>query len=195
MKFARSLLRLSLALLVGYVGGALLSGPVKVHGRTTVYQSAPSVQRSTEAVYFGTQRFELGMPKSEALARLAECCRLSGSKDSFFVEKKESPFDIIGAVWFVGDKVSELKLDLNQFQDQESAKLGLLLFRTASEITHSEPEPVILETNAQEIRGGTMRTLSLTLKNGRSLVIEANTSDPGGKVGPRDWVDVYELLH
>jgi hypothetical protein len=136
------------------------------------------------------------MPKSEALARLEECCRFSGSEDSFFVWRKESPFDIIGSIGFVGDKVSVLQLELTQFQDEDSAKLGLLLFRAASQMTHSKPEPVVLATKAQEIKGGTIRTLSITLKNGRSLVIEANTSDPGGKVGlPRDWVDVYELLH
>jgi hypothetical protein len=64
---------------------------------------------------------------------------------------------------------------------QEAVKLGLLLFHKASKI--SESGPVILETN-------TIRMLSLTSKNGRSLVMEAD-SDETGAPEPRDWVDTY----
>jgi hypothetical protein len=74
MKTAGSSVPIFLALLVCYVAGAVVSGPAKAHGRTT-HQSMPSGQRSKEAIYFEGKRFELGMSKSEALVRIAECCR------------------------------------------------------------------------------------------------------------------------
>jgi hypothetical protein len=124
MKVTRYSLPFFLALLVGYIAGAMLYGPVKAFDR----QSASTTQGSNEAVFFEGQRLELGMSKSEALARLAECCRMTGSKDSFFLASKHGPpFRMLGAIWFAEDKVSELKLHLDQFQERESSKLGRLL--------------------------------------------------------------------
>jgi hypothetical protein len=150
MKFPKSTARLFVTLLVGYVAGALLSGPIRIEGRTPGSQSVASRQDSREAVYFERERFELGMPKSEALARLAECCRMSGSKDSFtLISKHGPPFRMLGDIWFAEDKVSELRLHLDQFQEPESSKLGRLLFRRASEITHSEPGRAIIVTECR----------------------------------------------
>ncbi len=156
--------------------------------------SAASGQRPTQTVVFGGQRLQPGMSKSEALARLAQCCRLSGSQDSFFVMAKDPSAEILGSIWFAGDKVSELRLDLGQFQDEQSVKLGLLLYRTLSEMTDSQLQSATVSTENQEMENGTGRTLAITLKNGRSLALEAGTIDPGEKNLPRDWVDVYEEL-
>jgi len=150
-------------------------------------------QRTAESVVFNGQRFELGMLKSDALARLAECCALTGSADSFFVWTKPPQSEMIGAIWFTGNKVSALKLDLDQFQDEKSAKLGLLLYRTISEMTSSQPRSMLVTEVTREIEGATLRTLFLTLPSGKSVVMEVSTMGPNA-FGIRDVVDVYEEL-
>jgi hypothetical protein len=133
------------------------------------------------------------MPKIEALARLAQCCSLSGSGDSLFITTKEPPIDIIGAIWFTGNKVSMLRQDLGAFQDDESVKLGLLLYRRLSEMTYSGSRAT-LTMGTQEMSNGTSRILSLDLETGRSLVLETATIDPNEE-GLRAAVSVWEELH
>jgi hypothetical protein len=85
---------------------------------TCTVVSVAVAQRPAESVIFNGQRFEPGMPRTEALARLAQCCSFSGSGDSFFITTKEPPIDIIGGIWFMGNKVSMLRRDLGAFQDE-----------------------------------------------------------------------------
>jgi hypothetical protein len=154
--------------------------------------SVAVAQRPAESVMFNGQRFEPGMPKTEALARLAQCCSFSGNGDSSFITTKEPPIDIIGAIWFVGNKVSMLRQDLGAFQDDESVKLGLLLYRRLSEITQSGSRAT-LTMGTQEMSNGTSRIISLDLETGRSLVLETATIDPN-EAGLQAAVSVYEEL-
>ena len=45
-------------------------------------------------IQLGTQVFQVGMSKTEAMSRLALCCKLSGGDDSFSVMSKEAPSEI-----------------------------------------------------------------------------------------------------
>jgi hypothetical protein len=174
-------------------------------------------QQPAEAIVIAGQRFELGMPKDAALANLAECCKLDGSGDSFTIEPKQPPYEMLGGVWFAGGKVVRLSLNDGQYQEQESVNLGQTLYGLLSELSHSEIKRATLQGGGVEVRGkvtrseeeavllqisevesGTMtiRMFSLRFRNGRRVVLEIYKPDANPKAARKvsDWVDVSEVL-
>ncbi|HEV2490724.1 MAG TPA: hypothetical protein VGT03_13025 [Candidatus Acidoferrales bacterium] len=153
-------------------------------------------QQPAEAIVIGGQRFELGMPKDAALAKLAECCTLNGSGDVFSIEPKQPPFEIWGTVWFAAGKVVRLRAHIDQFQETQSVDLGQTLYRSIKELTASQGLRVTVHTEETEGQGSTTRDIYFNFANGRSLVLEINKvdSNPKYKLPVGDWVDVFNEL-
>lgn len=150
-------------------------------------------QNRGETIILEGQTFEVGMSKQDALARLSICCKISGRDDSYFVTSKESPYNIMGGIWFADDKVSMVKKESGQFMNGEAINFGQTLFRLLSEISHSKEQAIVLQTSTKEGSNATFRNISLQFSNGRSVVVLISKVDANNS-GLPDAVDVYELL-
>jgi hypothetical protein len=173
-------------------------------------------QQPAEGIVIAGQRFEIGMPKEGALAKLAECCNLSGSGDSFVIFAKQPHFGS-GSVSFANGKVVSLGLNDGQYKEQDSVSLAQTLYELFSEYSHSEKKRGTVQVGGVEVRGNvtvtegepmvlsigeiesgtmTLRTVSLRFRNGRSVVLRINKPDANPKAAVQipDWVDVWEEL-
>ncbi len=158
-----------------------------------MWTTPANAQSGRETINFAGQDFELGMSKGEALKRLALCCKINGGDDSYFVETKQSPFEILGGIWFTSETVSMLKKDAAQFTNGESVNLGQTLYRLLSRIPGSNPQPVVLETGTVEGTNVTIRTVKLRFASGRSVVLEIDKVD-ANRSNMSDFTSVSELL-
>jgi hypothetical protein len=149
-------------------------------------------QGKRETMNFGGQEFSIGMPKEQALSKLALCCRISGFGNGYFIESKAEPIEIIGRIFFEGGRVSLIQRDVNYFSEDEAINLGQTVYRLLAKISESTPQRVLLETNSTELRNGTLREVTLTFSSGKGVAIRVNKVDASS--GMRDSVDVSESL-
>jgi hypothetical protein len=149
-------------------------------------------QQPEEAIVIEGQRFELGMSKDAALARIAECCMFIGN----IISSKGPPVVPRGAIWFADGKVVTVRRDVGQFQEAESIVLGQTLYRLITEFTKTHGRLATVYTGETEGEGFTMRDISLDFRNGRRVILEINKVDANPKAVTKigDWVDVYEVL-
>ncbi|HTQ59673.1 MAG TPA: hypothetical protein VMI32_05595 [Candidatus Solibacter sp.] len=152
-----------------------------------------SGQRRADSINFGAQTFQVGMSKADALSRLALCCSLTGRDDSFTVTSKGPPFEMYGGIRFADGVVVSVERDLSQFQETGSVVLAQTIYRRLSELSNSDGHAVSVRTSQTEGTNVTMRDITLSFPNGRSLVIEINKVDAdAGKM--KDWVSLEEYL-
>jgi hypothetical protein len=175
----------------GWLNQALLGAVVA----TLCLASPTASQQPEEAIVIAGQRFEIGMPKEAALARLAECCILNGPGDSFIIVSKRPPIDR-GSIRFADGKVATVRRDVGEFQESESIILAQTLFRLIRELTHSHPARVSVQTDETEGEGATIRDVSLEFSDGRRVILEVSKVDANPKAAVQipDWVNVYEVL-
>lgn len=142
-----------------------------------------AAQPARETMVLGGQTLWPGMPKSDVLAKLQECCTLSNPNgDSSFVRTK-APSKYGGTIWFSDGKLETIEQDVDSFRQPEAVNLGQALYRSALDISKSKSAMVMLSTNTLEATNGTGRRLILSFTNGRSLQMEvvkldAVPSDP-----------------
>lgn len=158
-----------------------------------VWTNSANGQNVRETINFAGQDFELGISKREALKRLALCCKIDGSDDSYFVETKQSPFEVLGGIWFTNEKVSMLKKDAAQFNNGESVNLAQTLYRLLSRTPIPIPQPVVLEAGTEEGSNVTVRRVKLRFASGRSVVLEIDKVDANRSNLP-DFTSVSEFL-
>jgi hypothetical protein len=163
--------------------------------------------------YFGGQRLFAGMPKSEAVALLAACCKLYPPADSKnenmsvdrsgllghrILAKEESPHAFLGTIFFVGEKVARIDRPLDETFDSGSddvVAFARALDRSLSQDTGDSSATVFASTQHQRITGAEVEVLSLEFPNGRTVELQIFTLDTPSKVtGKRDAVSLDEAL-
>ncbi len=132
------------------------------------------------------------MSKDEAMSRLALCCKLTGRDDSFEIMSKGSPFQTYGGIRFAKGEVVSVTRDVAQFQEGASVKLAQALYRELSEMSTANGQNVRLRISETEGTDVTIRYVTLSFPNGRSVAIEINKVDSVPNM--TDWVDVKEYL-
>jgi len=163
--------------------------------------------------YFGGQRLFAGMTKSEAVARLSACCKLSPPADSeneklsadtdrrighFISSKQESPQRIIGTIFFANGKVVRITRPLDESinsQSDDAVALARALDRSLLPDTSDSSTEVLISTRHERMGNGESEVLSFSFPNGRAIELEIVTLDTATKdTGKRDAVGLDEVL-
>ncbi|MGC1107102.1 MAG: hypothetical protein WA876_11235 [Candidatus Acidiferrales bacterium] len=153
-------------------------------------------QHSPEMMTLEGQPFEIGMPKEKALAELSACCTLAAAApepDSWTVETKRPPFEILGFIWFAKGRVSKVEQERGQFKQDEAVALAQSLFRLVSEVSRSRSETTVTQIDTTEGSNLTIRTVTFRFDNGRSIILAINKVDRVA-ADMSDWVQITETL-
>ncbi len=148
-----------------------------------------SSQQPTETMIIGGEQFAAGMSQQEAMKKLEKCCFTSGGTDpryanvkSFFIFKKDKS-EILGTIWFRGEKVERLQRDGEFSQDPETSHFALSLYRLLSERTHSSPATtIVLRTGTSETSNAPSKAVTFEFRDGRSVQMEIVTPDDPQKL-------------
>jgi hypothetical protein len=165
--------------------------------------------------YFGGKRLFVGMAKTEAVASLSACCKLSPSADSeadklsadtgqmighFILTKEESSQRILGNIFFAGGKVVRITrpLDGEKF-DPESGDVVAFAraLNRAFSFTESKNSntTIIVSVRHSRVMNAISEILTLSLSNGRSVELQIVTLDiPSKFSGKRDSISLDEVL-
>lgn len=140
-----------------------------------------------QEIYMEGQTFTLGMPKKEALARLAECCNVNGD---FITNKNGPPYRRLGAIHFENEKAKILVKNHGQYQDSETFGFATKLYRLISEIGKSGS--VFLSVQITEGSNSDLRYIDIQFPTGRLLRVVIGRVDEGPV---KEYVDITEELH
>lgn len=163
--------------------------------------------------YFGGKGLFVGMPKSEAVAILSACCKLSPPADSkienmsvdtgrmlghLILAKEESAQRVLGTIFFVGEKIAEIDRPLDDTFDSNSddvVALARALDRNLSQETGDSSAKVFVYAQHERMQNAESEILSLTFPNGRGVVLTIYTLDAPSKLtNKRDSVSLDEVL-
>jgi hypothetical protein len=153
----------------------------------TVAEQQPASSRSSVRVslplMIGGASFRIGMPRQEAMALIAECCKTSAQQpDSMFLVDKNSN-SIIGGIFFRDGRVSSLERHDKQSQDKAASDFVLAMYRSVLERnTVVTLAGVTVMAFSEELGNASQRHLLLTFPNGRKLRITQANLDDGGVV-------------
>lgn len=137
-------------------------------------------QQAPEAITIAGKSFSLGMTKADALAKVNECCaQLVADSSAVEIRSKGGPpIEDLGTIFFAGDRVTAVRRYIDQFQTEDSLKVGLSIYRAILAITHSQPASITLQVQTQELQGGTTDRVLLVFPTGRQLVLDTSRLDP-----------------
>ena len=101
--------------------------------------AAPTTsQEPKQDIEIGGQRFEIGMAKDTALAKVDACCVIMGDRSSdLFQFESRVPSRAAGSIQFAAGRVVRLTRDEGQYHDQEAVLLARALYVLLSESSHS----------------------------------------------------------
>jgi hypothetical protein len=166
-----------------------------------------AADQNPPALYFGGHRLFVGMPKTEAVVALSECCTLSPPADSenekapdshFIVSKQKSSQGMLGSVFFVGGKVARITRALDDTLDNysdDAVALARALDRSLLRDTNGSSVTVVVSEEHERASNADAEILSLTFPNGRSIEMQIVTLDtPDKMTGKRDSVTLDEAL-
>ncbi len=168
--------------------------------------------------YFGGKRLFVGMPKSEAVASLSACCKLSPPADSeneklsadtgqmvghFILSRGEAPQRILGGIFFAGGKVARINRPLAEEdfnpQSDDVVAFARALDRALSPTTGDSHAIVFVSVRHERVSNAESEVLSLSFPNGRGVELQIATLDrPPSNAPPefskRDGVSLNEIL-
>ena len=173
-----------------------------------------AADQKTPVFYFGGNRLFVGMPKSEAVALLLACCKLSPPADSenkklsadtnrmighFIFPKEESPQRILGTIYFADGKVSRITrpLDAEKFDPESDDIVAFTraLDRNLAPETGDSRSVVFVSSRHERLTNGEGEILSFSFPNGRAIELQIVTLDTPSKItGRRDSVGLDEIL-
>jgi hypothetical protein len=169
-----------------------------------------AADQNLPAFYFGGHRLFVGMPKTEAVAALSDCCKLSPPADSendkadahtdshFIVSKQESSQGMFGTILFVDGKVARITRALDDKLDNysdDAVALARALDRSLLRDTNGSSVTVVVSEEHERASNADAEILSLTFPNGRSIEMQIVTLDtPDKATGKRDSVTLDEVL-
>jgi hypothetical protein len=171
-----------------------------------------AADQNPPALYFGGHRFVVGMSKTDALAALSDCCKLSPpdtSKDfiagtdklagHFIILKGQSDQGIAGTIFFASGKVAEIDrpIDSDKYDYASSDVVGFARALDRALAQDVGDSSAAVRLSAQHVRSsnGDGENLSISFPNGRTVQLQIITLDtPLAGTTARDSVNLNEIV-
>jgi hypothetical protein len=145
--------------------------------------TATSGQAPSPPLVIEGKAFRIGMPRTEAMALLAECCivDLDRAGESAFIRSKSSPpgRSIVGAIFFRDGRVTGLRRDVVQSQNREAAEFFLALYRSLLNGQNKMSGSVTITANPVDGANFTGRELVFRFPDGRYVTVQHSFGDDG----------------
>jgi len=163
-------------------------------------------QQDAPVFYFGGEGLNIGMAKSQAVARLATCCKLTPPVDEerpiagkmvghFIQPKEESPeHPILGTIYFSGGRVARMSRDLAGNVDTENTDLVSFMRAFRRALPDGTTSAVITLQHEKNVSNAEVDELTIVLPSGKGIEIHIGTLDTPNNGNRRDFVTLDETL-
>jgi hypothetical protein len=164
--------------------------------------SQTSATATQPSVYFGGQRFYIGMSQREALSALSSCCKLSPPAESasdnsshFVILKGQPAQPLVGAIYFSAARVAHLSRELAP--DVDTSNEDLVAFvRALKRALPDGTNSAVITVRHDSASNAESGVVTVVFSNGRGLEVRIGTLDKSSATisSRRDFVSLDETL-